>query len=140
MNRGHGRSTVLRCAAVISSIPEGTHLTWQLERKQDLYDRSKQRKRLKTYRTRKQALVREKFELYFQRGTETETGHQKGISDLPLPQCSRRKSEEYAYSKQNKRPMGNIAHLSNLGQYRIFFPNIKYAFHFHLPHPTLGGN
>jgi hypothetical protein len=41
----------------------------------------------------------------------------------------------------NKRPMGHIAHLSSLGQYRnIFFQYIKYAFHFYLPHPTLGGN
>ena len=36
--------------------------------------------------------------------------------------------------------MGHIAHLSSLGQYRIFFSNIQYAFHFHLPHQTLGGN
>jgi hypothetical protein len=28
----------------------------------------------------------------------------------------------------------------NLGQYRNIFSNIEYAFHFHLPHPTLGGN
>jgi hypothetical protein len=36
--------------------------------------------------------------------------------------------------------MGHIAHLSNLDQYRNIFSNIEYAFHFHLPHPTLGGN
>jgi hypothetical protein len=27
-----------------------------------------------------------------------------------------------------------------LANIEIFFSNIKYAFHFHLPHPTLGGN
>jgi hypothetical protein len=43
-------------------------------------------------------------------------------------------------TNENKRPMGHIAHLSNLGQYKTIFSNIKYAFHFHLPHPTLGGN
>ena len=102
MNHGPGQSTVLKCAAVGSSIPEGTRLTRQLKRKQELYERRKQRKKSKTYRTRRQALVKEKFELYFQRGTETETGYQKGMSDLPLPQCSRRKSEEHSYSKHKK--------------------------------------
>jgi hypothetical protein len=36
--------------------------------------------------------------------------------------------------------MGDIAHLSSLSQYRNIFSNIKYAFHFHLLHQTLGGN
>jgi hypothetical protein len=36
--------------------------------------------------------------------------------------------------------MGHIAHLSNLGLYRNIFSSIKYAFHFHLSHLTLGGN
>ena len=102
MNHGPGQSTVLKSAAVGSSIPEGTRLTRQLKQKQKMYERSKQREKSKTYRTRRQALVKEKFELYFQRGTETETGYQKGMSDLPLPQCSRRKREEHSYSKHKK--------------------------------------
>jgi hypothetical protein len=45
------------------------------------------------------------------------------------------------YSKdKNKRPMVHIVHLSRLANIEIFFSNIKYAFHFHLPHPTPGGN
>jgi hypothetical protein len=54
------------------------------------------RKKTKTYHTRRQALVREKFDLYFQRGTETEIGYQKALRVLPLPQCIRRKREEHS--------------------------------------------
>lgn len=103
MNHGPGKSTALKCAALGSSIPEGTRLTRQLKRKQELYEHSKQRKRSKTYRTRRQVLVREKFNLYFQRGTETQTGYLKGMSDPPLPQCSPRTSNEHSYSKQKKK-------------------------------------
>jgi hypothetical protein len=63
---------------------------------------------------------------------------------IPVP-CNRHiKLDKYKYRykfthqhdfMRNMRPMGNIAHLSNLGQYRNIFSNIKYAFHFHLPHP-----
>jgi hypothetical protein len=39
---------------------------------------------------------------------------------------------------KNKRPMGHIAHLSNLGLYKNIFSIIKYACHFYMPHLFLG--
>ena len=104
MNHGPGKSTTLKCAALGSSIPEGTRLTRQLQRKQTLYENSKQRKKSKAYRTRRQVLIKEKFDLYFQKETDTQTGYMKGMSDPPLPQCSRRKlsNQEHSYSKPKK--------------------------------------
>jgi hypothetical protein len=49
-------------------------------------------------------------------------------------------NEKKKKEKKKNKSMGHIAHPSNLGPYRNIFSNIEYAFHFHLPHPALGGN
>lgn len=85
LNHGPGKSTTLKCSALGSPLPSGTRVSHQLKRKQEKYNRDRQRKQSSAYRAKRHACVKDKFEMYFQRKTDSEVGYVKGMNNPPLP-------------------------------------------------------
>lgn len=76
LNHGPGESTTLKCSALGSPLPSGTRVSHQLKRRQEKYSRDRQRKQSSAYRAKRHACVENKFEMYFQRKTDSEVGYE----------------------------------------------------------------
>lgn len=103
LNHGPGESTTLKCSALGSPLPSGTRVSHQLKRRQEKYSRDRQRKQSSAYRAKRHACVKNKFEMYFQRKTDSEVGYVKGMNNPPLPKPdTEKKKKEHSYSKARK--------------------------------------
>ena len=92
----------MKCAGV--PITEGTRVCRQLRRKQNKHQTDRARKRSSKYRAKRQTLVKQKFQTYFQRAkNETRAGYLKWseISNPPLSD-SKMETWEHSYNKMKK--------------------------------------
>lgn len=97
MNHGPGTSTAVKCAALGAPLPPNTRVTRQLEKRQKMHQHNKLRQKSVLHRTKRHARVIEKFDMYFQKGTDTNVGYVKRMTDPPIP-----KKSEHSYSKAKK--------------------------------------
>lgn len=97
MNHGPGTSTAVKCAALGAPLPPNTRVTRQLEKRQKMHQHNKLRQKSVLHRTKRHARVIEKFDVYFQKGTDTNVGYVKRMTDPPIP-----KKSEHSYSKAKK--------------------------------------
>ena len=82
LNHGTGKSAAMKCAALGAPITEGTRVCRQLQRKQKKHQQDLTRNRSSKYRAKKRTLVKQKFQMYFQRAeNETQAGYLKGMSN-----------------------------------------------------------
>ena len=101
LNHGPGKSAAIKCAALGAPVTEGTRVSCQLQRKQRKNEQDRLRKRSSKYRARRQTLVKQKFQMYFQRAeTQIQAGYSKGMSNPPLPDS--KETGEHSYSKKKK--------------------------------------
>ena len=78
INHGPGKSVAMKCAALGAPITEGTGVCCHLQRKQKKHEQDRARKRSSKYRAKRQTLVKQKFQMYFQRAeNETQAGYLK---------------------------------------------------------------
>ena len=81
---GPGKSAAIKCAALGAPVTDGTRVSRQLQRKQRKNEQDRLRKRSSKYRARRQTLVKQKFQMYFQRAeTQIQADYSKGMSNPP---------------------------------------------------------
>lgn len=83
-------SAAIKCAALGAPLPPNTCVTRQLEKRQKMHQHDKLRQKSVLHRTKRHARVIEKFDMYYQKGTDTNVGYVKRMTDPPyqtfLPQ------------------------------------------------------
>ena len=102
LNHGPRKSAAIKCAALGGPVTDGTRVSRQLQRKQRKNEQDRLRKRSSKYRARRQTLVKQKFQMYFQRAeTQIQAGYSKGMSNPP-PYLIPRRPENILTVKSRK--------------------------------------